>query len=260
MDILTEICQYTALRIAESKKTLPLTEAKNIALNMPKSGTYAFENALKRQGLSLICEVKKASPSKGVIDERFDYMSIAKDYEEGGGDCISCLTEPKWFLGSDKIFTDIRKSVNIPMLRKDFTVDEYQIYTSKMLGADCVLIIMTATQLKEAQKYFELCNILGMSALFECRSLKQVEDAQNIGARIIGVNNRNLKDFSVNMGMAASLRQNIDKDKIFVSESGIASLEDVKAVKAMGADACLVGEYLMRSNDRRNLLGRMKGV
>jgi indole-3-glycerol phosphate synthase len=204
--------------------------------------------------------VKKASPSKGVIDTYFDYMSIANDYVTGGADCISCLTEPHWFMGSDKIFKDIRGAIDIPMLRKDFTVSEYQVYESKLLGADAVLIIMEALTEKQAASYFDIAETLGICAVFECRDERQIETAQKLGGRIIGVNNRNLKDFSVNLEKAASLRSLVDSNRIFVSESGINSLEDVKAQKLIGADACLIGEFCMRANDRVTLIKEMKNV
>jgi indole-3-glycerol phosphate synthase len=259
MDILSTICEYALVRVQEREKVVPLTELKRQALSQ-KQGNYAFENALKGSGLSLICEVKKASPSKGVIDEKFDYLSIASDYEHGGADCISCLTEPKWFLGSDKIFEDIRAQVKIPMLRKDFILTEYQVYESKLLGANAILIIMSALEYGMAKELFELAEVLGMSALFECRTEGQIELAQSMGGRVIGVNNRNLKDFSVDLNKAATLRAMVDKNCIFVSESGISSLEDLKAQKAMGADACLVGEFCMRAKDRKLLVAQMKGI
>jgi indole-3-glycerol phosphate synthase len=267
MDILQEICEYTRGRVEINKKLLPFEEVKRQAIyfadedkKSKKGGQYAFENALKGDGLSLICEVKKASPSKGIIDDKFDYMSIARDYEEGGADCISCLTEPKWFLGSDEIFKRIRNAVKLPMLRKDFIVDAYQAYQSKILGANAILIIMTASTFDFAKELFEIAESLGMSALFECRNEEQIENAQRIGARLIGVNNRNLKDFSVDLGKANSLKKYIDGDKIFVSESGIASLDDLKKQKLLGADACLVGEFCMRAKDRRKLIAQMKNV
>jgi indole-3-glycerol phosphate synthase len=259
MNILEEICARTRERVKVNQTRIPLSEVKRQALNK-KGGTYAFEIALKGDGLSLICEVKKASPSKGVIDACFDYMSIANDYAAGGADCVSCLTEPFWFLGSDKIFEDIRGAITLPMLRKDFVVSDYQVYESKLLGADAVLIIMEALNVGEAERYFEIAENLGMSALFECRDERQVENAQKLGGRVIGVNNRNLKDFSVSLNKAASLRSLVDRDKIFVSESGINSLDDVKAQKLMGADACLIGEFCMRAKDRVSLIKDMKNV
>lgn len=257
MDILDKICERTAARVAEREKELPLCEVKRVALARSGRG-YPFERALKREGLSLICEVKKASPSKGVIDPVFDYLAIADDYESGGADCISCLTEPYWFLGSDEIFKEIRARVGLPMLRKDFTLGEYQVYESAALGADCVLIIMSALTEDRVKGLYEVADGLGMSALFECRSAAQIEAAQRLGARIIGVNNRNLRDFSVDTGKAGKLRSLVDRDRLFVSESGVSSLESLRAQALAGADACLVGEYFMRAADRSKLVSEAK--
>jgi indole-3-glycerol phosphate synthase len=259
MDILSTICDYARERVKKRQEEIPLSEVKRQALSK-KRGTYAFENALKGDGLSLICEVKKASPSKGIIDEQFDYLTIAHDYEAGGADCISCLTEPKWFLGSEQIFEEIRANVNIPMLRKDFILSEYQVYESKLLGAGAVLIIMSALEYGMAKDLFDVAEGLGMSALFECRNEGQIECAQSMGGRVIGVNNRNLSDFSVDLGRAGLFRNLVDRNNIFVSESGILSLDDVKAQKLIGADACLVGEFCMRAKDRRACVAAMKGV
>lgn len=258
-DILEKICAYAKFRVEERQKALPFDEVKRQALALPRAN-FAFEKALKREGLSLVCEVKKASPSKGIIDPVFDYPTIARDYADGGADCISCLTEPKWFLGSDDIFKEIRAAVSTPMLRKDFTVSEYQIYESRLLGADAVLLILDALPEKSVRGFFETAERLGLSVLFECRSASQVGFAQRAGGRVIGVNNRNLRDFSVDRSKAASLRALVDGDKVFVSESGIASLEDLQAQRDAGADACLVGEFLMRAQDRRALLRRMLTV
>ncbi|MBP5242789.1 MAG: indole-3-glycerol phosphate synthase TrpC [Clostridia bacterium] len=259
-DILTTIAAYTRERVEKEKEKLPMSEVKRQALGLGNQKTYPFERALAREGLSFICEVKKASPSKGVISADFPYLQIAKDYEEGGADCISCLTEPKWFLGSDKIFSEIRQAVSLPMLRKDFTVDEYQIYQSKLLGANAVLFILSLLEEDRLKKYFAIAEGLGMSALFECRNQEQIERAERVGARIIGVNNRNLRDFSVDGGKAGELKKSVSAGKIFVAESGIMSADDVRAQKSAGADAVLVGEFFMRANDRVKLIREMKNV
>lgn len=259
MDILGEICAHARTRVEARKKILPEEELKRQALAQ-KAGDYAFENALKGENLSLICEIKKASPSKGVIDQKFDYTAIARDYQAGGADCVSCLTEPKWFLGSDEIFSAVRKELRVPLLRKDFTVSEYQIYESKLLGADAVLLILSVLGEAEAKRYFEIAETLGLSVLFECRTREQIEISQRVGGRIVGVNNRNLRDFSVDMQKAGALRASVDRDRLFVSESGVTSLRDLRAVKSLGADACLVGEFCMRAADRRALIGEMKHV
>lgn len=258
-DILSTICERTLARTEEESRTLPLSEVKREALNA-KGRQYAFYSSLSGGQFNIIAEVKKASPSKGVIDERFDYLSIARDYEAGGAAAISCLTEPFYFLGSDKIFADIRAQVNVPMLRKDFILTEYQVYRSVMLGADCILLIMTALGADRARELYELASSLGMDALFECRTEEQTEAAQRIGGRIIGINNRNLRDFSVDTGRAARYRSLVDKSNVFVSESGVMSVADAAEQKAAGANAILVGEYLMRSADRVSAVGELKNV
>lgn len=258
-DILKELCAVSAQRAAENQRKIPLAEVRRMAEEVARSAkAFAFENALKGEGLSLICEVKKASPSKGVIDASFDYMSIANDYVMGGADCISCLTEPTKFLGSDDIFKSIRANVNLPMLRKDFTVDTYQVYEARAMGADAVLLICSALDMAELKEFFDIAESLKMSALFECRNEKQISIARQVGARLIGVNNRNLSDFSVDFSTSERLRSAAGNDCIFVAESGVSSPEDVKRLISFGADACLVGEYLMRSPDRAAAVRKLK--
>jgi indole-3-glycerol phosphate synthase len=217
-----------------------------------------FTDALKKPGMSFICEVKKASPSKGLISKNFPYLDIAKEYEQAGADAISCLTEPKWFLGSDQIFQEIRQTVATPMLRKDFTVDEYQIYQAKVMGANAVLLICAILDVKTVARYLELCDQLGLAALVEAHDEREIADAVSAGAQIIGVNNRNLKDFSVDFSNAARLRDKIPPDVIYVAESGVKSPEDVAALKSIGADAALMGEVLMRARDKGALLAAMR--
>ncbi|MDY4443168.1 MAG: indole-3-glycerol phosphate synthase TrpC, partial [Butyricicoccus sp.] len=224
----------------------------------PNRPRFCFEQALRQDGLSFICEVKKASPSKGVIAKHFPYLEIAKQYEQAGADCISCLTEPKWFLGSDKIFTDIREAVHTPMIRKDFTVDEYQIYQAKLMGADAVLLICAILDTKTIASYLELCDNLGLTALVEAHDAAEIQSAVAAGARVIGVNNRNLKDFSVDFSNASRLRDLIPPECIYVAESGVSCVEDVAALRQVGADAVLMGEVLMRAKDKASLLAQMR--
>ena len=223
------------------------------------SDRFSFENALRKPELSFICECKKASPSKGIIAENFPYLKIAKEYENAGADCISVLTEPKWFLGSDEYLTEIAKTTAVPLLRKDFTVDEYMIYEAKAMGASCVLLICSILSLPELKYYKDICDELGLSALVECHNEAEIETAQKINAHIIGVNNRNLKDFSVDTNNSKRLRDLVPKDILFVSESGVSSPKDIKNIKDMGADAALVGEILMRSTDKKATLDWLKG-
>ena len=204
--------------------------------------------------MSFICEVKKASPSKGIIAEEFPYMEIAKDYEAAGASAISCLTEPYWFLGSDVYLEEIAETVSVPVLRKDFTCSEYMIWQAKALGASAVLLICSVLDDGELRAYHRLTEELHMSALVEAHDAGEIEQAKQAGARIIGVNNRNLKDFSVDIGHSARLRQLAGEDTVFVSESGIRGPEDMKALCENGTDAVLIGEMLMRSSDRQAAL------
>lgn len=228
-----------------------------------------FEDALRRPGMSFICEVKKASPSKGVIAEHFPYVDVALTYERAGADCISCLTEPKWFMGSDDIFMGIRESVGTPMIRKDFTVGrgygakdlelgEYQIYQAKLMGADAVLLICSLLDADALRRFLALSEELGMSALVEAHTADEVKMAVDAGARVIGVNNRNLRDFSVDFANAARLRDLIPPDRLYVAESGVKSIDDVAALRRIGADAVLMGEVLMRSDNKADLLAAMR--
>ncbi len=257
MSILTDIAAVAKDRVAAAKKIISADELKAAALSLPK-GDFAFEKALKKPGLSFICECKKASPSKGIIAEDFPYLDIAKEYEAAGADAISCLTEPKWFLGSDEYLKEIAANVKIPVLRKDFTVDEYMIYEAKVFGASAVLLIMSILTDEQVKEYMSICDTLGLSALVECHDEEEIKRALDCGGRVIGVNNRNLKDFSVDMGLAARLRSLIPEDKVFVSESGIKDINDIAKVKEMGADAVLMGEVLMRSSNKAELLNSFK--
>lgn len=259
MTILDQLADYARERVTEAKKKLSLYEIKQKALSMPK-GNFAFENALKSPGISFICECKKASPSKGLISPDFPYLDIAGAYEAAGADCISILTEPKWFLGADEYLKEIASAVRIPCLRKDFTVDEYMIYEAKVLGASAVLLICSILTEEEIREYIYLCDELGLSALVEVHDEMEVSVAVKAGARIIGVNNRNLKDFSVNTDNSANLRRLIPKDVLFVSESGVETAEDVAKLRAIGADAVLIGETLMRAVDKKAKLDELRGM
>ncbi len=258
MTILDEIATYTRERITAAKETTPLREVKDRAYTLPK-GDFSFEKALKKSDISFICECKKASPSKGLIAPDFPYLEIAKEYEAAGADCISVLTEPKWFLGRDDYLKEITQVVKIPCLRKDFTVDEYMIYEAKVLGASAVLLICSILEKSQMKEYMGICDELGLSALVETHDEREVEMALEIGARVLGVNNRNLKDFTVDTENSKRLRALIPQDVIFVSESGVKSAEDVKALREIGADAVLVGETLMRAQDKKAKLAELKG-
>ncbi len=259
MTILDQLADYARERTKRAKKSISLEEMKQQALSLAK-GNFTFENALKKKDLSFICECKKASPSKGLIAPDFPYLQIAKEYEAAGADCISVLTEPKWFLGSDAYLKEIVSAVSIPCLRKDFTVDEYMIYEAKVLGASAVLLICSILTEEQIKEYIGICDELGLSALVEAHDEIEVQMALKAGARIIGVNNRNLKDFSVDTDNSRRLRELIPRDILFVSESGVRSAEDVAKLREIGADAVLIGETLMRAPDKKKKLASLRGV
>jgi len=236
-----------------------VSEIKETALSLPSSG-FRFEKALSAPELSFICEVKKASPSKGIIAEEFDYLKIAQDYERAGATAISCLTEPKWFLGKDEYLKEIASAVSIPVLRKDFTVCEYQIYEAKLLGASAVLLICALLDTDTIKKYISVCDSLGLSALVEAHDEAEIKSALSSGARIIGVNNRNLKDFTVDVNNSTRYRSIIPDNVLFVSESGIKTHEDIQVLIDNGTNAVLIGETLMRAADKKAALDELKGI
>ena len=255
--ILDKLADYARERTAESKRIISLNDIKSMAFDMQKDD-YSFEKALKKPKLSFILECKKASPSKGLIAPDFPYLQIAKDYEAAGADCISVLTEPKWFLGSNDYLKEIASKVKIPCLRKDFTVDEYMIYEARTLGARAILLICSILSKSQIEEYLGICNELGISAIVETHDEKEVEVAVASGARIIGVNNRNLKDFSVDSSNSKRLRDLIPTDRVFVSESGLKTPEDIKTIRDAGADAVLIGETVMRAADKKAALNLLK--
>lgn len=260
MTILDQLAEYAKERVGQAKKDVPLEVIREKACSLAKEiNMFAFEKALKRDDIAFICECKKASPSKGLIAEDFPYLQIAKEYEAAGADCISVLTEPKWFLGSDAYLKEIAEAVSIPCLRKDFTVDAYMIYEAKVLGASAVLLICSILQKEQMKEYIGICDELGLSALVEAHDANEVQMALDVGARIIGVNNRNLKDFTVDTDNSRKLRELIPNDVLFVSESGVSSAQDVKKLREIGTDAVLVGETLMRAEDKKAKLCELRG-
>ncbi len=258
MNILEQLADYAKQRCEYEKRSVLPEIMKGFAFEMPK-GNFAFEKALKKPELSFICECKKASPSKGLIAPDFPYLEIAKEYESAGADCISVLTEPKWFLGKDEYLKEIAENVSIPCLRKDFIVDEYMIYEAKLLKASAVLLIAAILTENQLAEYIEICDELGMSALVEAHDEAEVLKSLEAGARIIGVNNRNLKDFSVDTDNSRKLRRLIPENVIFVSESGVRTAEDVEKLRDIGADAVLIGETLMRADDKKQKLLELRG-
>ena len=259
MTILDRLAAYAQERVTAAKQNISIEELKERAVSLPR-GDFAFEKALKKDDIAFICECKKASPSKGVIAGGFPYLQIAKAYESAGADCISVLTEPKWFLGSDRYLQEIAAAVHIPCLRKDFTVDAYMLYEAKCLGAAAVLLICSILSEEQIKAYIQICDTLGLSALVEAHDEAEVKTALRCGARIIGVNNRNLKDFSVDTDNSRRLRRLIPKDVVFVSESGVKTPEDVQLLREVGADAVLIGETLMRAADKKQKLNELRGI
>ncbi len=257
--ILDEIAERTRQRIAEEKSAVPLTEMKKRALAMDANTGFPFKKALGGDDISFICEVKRASPSKGMIAEDFPYLEIAKDYERAGASAISCLTEPFWFKGKDEYLTEISHAVNIPVLRKDFTVDEYMIYQAKTLGASAVLLICSILSREQLAEYLGIAHGLGLSALVEAHDEEEVRTALSVGAGIIGVNNRDLKTFTVDIHNSARLRKLVPPEVLFVSESGVRTAADVAALRENGTNAVLIGETLMRSPDKKAALAELRG-
>ncbi|MBR6172530.1 MAG: indole-3-glycerol phosphate synthase TrpC [Eubacterium sp.] len=258
MSILDQLAKNAVERVAFAKERLSEEGVMKKALAAPK-GDFPFEQALCGEEIAFICECKKASPSKGLIAEHFPYLEIAKDYEAAGADAISVLTEPKWFLGDNRYLEEIAKEVSIPCLRKDFTVDPYMIYEAKLLGASAVLLICSILSEEELKEYHALADSLGLSVLVETHDEKEVEMALRAGARILGVNNRNLKDFTVDTENSRRLRRMVPKDVLFVSESGVRTPEDVQKLRECGVDAVLVGEALMRAEDKKKCLAELRG-
>ncbi|NLU44416.1 MAG: indole-3-glycerol phosphate synthase TrpC [Acholeplasmataceae bacterium] len=258
MMILDTLAAYARMRVEQLKKDKSLSEIKQAALELPK-GDFVFEKALCTSGISIIAEIKKASPSKGLIATNFAPVAQAKAYEEAGVAAISILTEPKYFLGSDEYLKDVRQAVSLPIIRKDFTIDEYQIYEAKVLGADAVLLICSLLDVATIKYYLQLCDLLGITALVETHDAKEIAMALDAGARVIGVNNRNLQDFTVNIKNSVQLRKLIPEDKIFISESGIKTRSDIASLEEIGVDAVLIGETLMRSGNLKETIAGLRG-
>ena len=277
--ILGTIAAYTRERVAKAKQAVSLEEMKERALAAaereehaldaadaqgrvgaaPGKKTFPFEEALRAEGIGFICECKKASPSKGLIAEDFPYLQIAREYEAAGADAISVLTEPKWFLGSDAYLSEIAQAVSIPCIRKDFTVDEYMIYEAKTLGASAVLLICSLLDTQTLREYIRIADSLGISALVEAHDEQEIASALAAGARIIGVNNRNLKDFTVDIHNSERLRALVPADILFVAESGIRTAEDIAFLEQANVNGVLIGETLMRAADKKAMLDALRG-
>ena len=264
MNILQEITEHTKERIKMQKKMLlpeKIIEMAQLTCmsEISTPAAFIFEKALRGGDIAFICEVKKASPSKGVIADNFPYLNIAKEYEAAGAAAISVLTEPHYFKGSDLYLKEIAGTVSIPLLRKDFTVDSYMIYEAKILGASAILLICAILDKDTLAEYINIAHSLGLSVLVETHTESEVEIALNAGARIIGVNNRDLKTFEVDITLSKRLQKMVPNNIVFVSESGIHCAEDVKILRQNGVDAVLVGETLMRSSNKKAALNKLRG-
>ena len=258
-DILQTIATKTKERIEKQKILYPLEELKQACAQLPINQDFPFEQALRKEGLSYICECKKASPSKGLIDEDFNYLQIAKEYEKVGARAISVLTEPEFFLGSDQYLQEIAQEVKIPCLRKDFVVDEYMIYQAKRLGAQAILLIVSLLDTQILKQYLDIANSLGLSCLVEAHDEAEIKQASDAGAKIIGVNNRNLRNFQVNVENTLNLRRAIPKEILMVAESGIQSRSDIALLEKAQIDAVLIGETLMKASDRQAKMAELRG-
>lgn len=257
--ILDKIIEATKIRVAQEKQVESPESVKAVALALPSDTGFPFEAALRQQDFNFICEVKKASPSKGIIAEHFPYLEIAKEYEVAGAAAISVLTEPDFFKGDKKYLQEIASTVKIPVLRKDFIIDEYQIYQAKVWGASAILLICACLDVLTLTKFHELADSLGLSSLVEAHDEKEVQMAIDCGARIIGVNNRNLKDFTVDVQNSVRLRNLVQDDVIFVSESGLETPEDIQVLRDNNIGVALMGETFMRSPNKVEKLAYLYG-
>ena len=279
MTILSKIIEATKERIIEAKKSKTIDEllegildnqdklAAEIAENEKREEKvdiivkedFCFERALEGDDISFICEIKKASPSKGVIAENFNWLEIARDYEIAGANAIYILTEPVFFQGDNRHLIDVANTVRIPILRKDFIIDGYQIYESKLLGADAILLIASILRPEEIKHFIKIADGLGLSCLVETHTEEEIISSLKAGARVIGVNNRDLKTFNVDINHTVRLRPFVPKDKLFVSESGISSSDHINKLKRIGANGVLIGEALMKKSDKKRALREFRG-
>ncbi|MFR3483482.1 MAG: indole-3-glycerol phosphate synthase TrpC [Clostridia bacterium] len=257
--ILETIAAATKARVEKAKQEKSLETIKSEAQRLDANTGFPFEQALRSEDIAFICECKKASPSKGLIAQDFPYLKIAGEYEEAGAAAISVLTEPQWFLGSNEILQEIASAVKIPCLRKDFTVDEYMIYEAKTLGASAVLLICALLKEDTMRDYIKICDRLGLSALVEAHDEREIQSAVRAGARIIGVNNRNLHDFTVDVHNSERLRKLVPETVLFVAESGIRSAADIRVLRNARVNGVLIGETLMRAPDKRAMLCELRG-
>ncbi|MGI5979564.1 MAG: indole-3-glycerol phosphate synthase TrpC [Oscillospiraceae bacterium] len=259
-NILQKLAAHARERVEEKKRAEPTERIRERALAMGGETGFPFEKALRGPKLAFICECKRASPSRGLLAPDFPYVALAREYEAAGAAAVSVLTEPKWFLGRDECLREISEAVALPCLRKDFVVEEYMLYESKTLGAAAVLLICTLLDEERLRRYIKICDELGLSALVEAHDEAELQTAVRAGARVIGVNNRDLKDFSVDLGNSRRLCALAPAETIFVAESGIRTAADVAALRACGADAVLVGEAMVCAPDKAAKLWELRGA
>ncbi len=262
--ILDTLAASTRKRVAAAKEEIPMGTMMNLASraceNDTQKSVFALEKALKSPEMSFICEVKKASPSKGLIAPDFPYVTIAKEYEAAGASAISVLTEPEYFLGSNEYLKEISQVTSVPILKKDFIVDPYQIFEAKVIGASAVLLICALLDTQTLRTGIQLCDSLGLSALVEAHDEEEIRSALRAGARIIGVNNRNLKTFEVDFSNSIRLRNMVPSSVLFVAESGVKTADDIRRLHEAGVNGVLVGETLMRAGNKREILDSWKAV
>ena len=256
--MLDEIVEKTKERVETAKGIISLDDLKNEVKLMEITEEFPFKKDLMGDDIAIIAEVKKASPSKGLISEDFDYLNIAREYEQAGASAISVLTEPYFFMGSDDYLKEISQEVNVPVLRKDFIVDEYMIWEAKALGASAILLIVSILDIVQLKRFLDLAHDLGLSAIVECHDGDEIMRALTVGAEIIGVNNRDLTDFTVDIENSINLRRCVSGDVVFISESGIKTAEDVTRLKENDVDAVLIGETLMKSDDKKAMISELK--
>ena len=256
--MLDEIVEKTKERVETAKGIISLDDLKNEVKLMEITEEFPFKKALMGDDIAIIAEVKKASPSKGLISEDFDYLNIAREYEQAGASAISVLTEPYFFMGSDDYLKEISQEVNVPVLRKDFIVDEYMIWEAKALDASAILLIVSILDIVQLKRFLDLAHDLGLSAIVECHDGDEIMRALTVGAEIIGVNNRDLTDFTVDIENSINLRRCVSGDVVFISESGIKTAEDVTRLKENDVNAVLIGETLMKSDDKKAMISELK--
>ena len=258
--ILDDIVAKQKIRIAEEKKIKSFNILKDEVEKYSSLSKISFKESLKSKDFAFICEIKKASPSKGIIVENFPYIDIAKEYESAGAAAISVLTEPNFFKGNDKYLQEVSNTVNIPTLRKDFIIDEYQIYQAKIIGASAILLICAILNEKTLKNYINIAKSLNLDCLIETHNEEEIKQSLNSGAEIIGINNRDLKTFTVDINNSLKLRKYLPDNKILISESGIKTSDDIKILKDAGFSGTLIGESMMRSENKKQFLLDLQGI